>query len=226
MRLLLILAFCALPASAQMTELLRPTVTTSSSISGTFGCHGLNQNAASMPLAYDAAGLSTSSIQTASGTIPSTFFKVAIISGWPATANTYSALTLNINSAALETNNTGNPGAIAQSYSTNGGSTWTNLPPGSFLPDGISWVQQTRTVTLSPGQDLTALRVAVCVQGSAGGDTTGTTDKITVWDIWTNGQYVPGGTGANGGGPSNGNSAAQVIFIKAVEHKRRNYGRI
>lgn len=216
---ILLFFILASPLFGQSQELLRPTVTTSSSVSGTFGCHGLNQTATAMPFAYDAAGLATSSVQTASGTIPSTFFKVAILSGWAPTANTYSSLTLNINSAALETNNTGSSGAIAQSYSTNNGSTWTNLNPGSLLPDGISWVQQTKTVTLSPGQDLTALRVAVCVQGSAGGDTTGTTDKITVWDVWTSGLYTPSAPASNA--TTTGNSASQVIIISAVDHKRR-----
>lgn len=217
MRLIAIFLICASAAFGQSHEVLRPAVD-ASSVTTAIGCSGSNQSSSAMANSHDASGLSTSSSISATGTITVTRYKVRIFSSWAAPTSAYTALSLKVNTSGTETNNTGTDGVMAVAYSLNSGSTWTNIRLGGG--SGNNWTQTTDTVTLSAAQDFTKLQVAVCVQGSAGGDTNGTTDTIVAWDIWTDGTFTGG---AVGNGSSQGVPAIQPILISEFADLRRKY---
>lgn len=172
-------------------ELLRPT-TDANSTSTSYGCSGTNVTFTSFPNARDAAGLATSSHGLVTGGGCQKFlngncvvaghnqFSARLFSGWPSSGNQWASLTLNVNWAtaggSLPQDNT------CVAYSTNSGMTWTSLACSAAIR-----AQATSTATLSPTQDLTKLRVGVCVLGQGGevGDGAQGSDDITIWDIWT-----------------------------------------
>ena len=217
MRLLIGLLFASC-AFGQAHEILRPTVD-SNSTNTAIGCSGTNQTSLSMPNSWDAAGLATNSSNSASGSQSVTNYKVRLFTTWAAPTQSYTALSLKVNSAGTETNNTGSSGTINVMYSLNAGSTWSVIRAGGGNGSG-NWTQTTDSIVLSTSQDFTKLQVAVCVQGTAGGDTQGTRDQITVWDIWTDGTYAGA---AAGSGSSQGVPAIQPILISEFVDRRR-YG--
>ena len=168
-------ALLLLALSCQAQELLRPTA--EMNIMSGLGCVGFNQASGNMPLAYDAAGLTTSSSQSASGTTSVSHFKARAFITWAPTSNTYSALTLNVNTASA--GSTGSDGLAEIDYSINSGTSWT-----AIRSSGGGWSQTTDVVTLSAAQDLTKLRVAICVEGDRDPTVPGS-DSIQVFDIWT-----------------------------------------
>lgn len=172
-------------------ELLRPT-TDANSISSSYGCTGSNVSSTSFTNGHDSAGLATSSNENLIGGGCQKFlngqcvvsghnlFFARLFSAWPSSGTQWASLTLNVNWA------TGG-GTLAQdisciAYSTNAGSSWTSL-----ACSGITRAQGTSTATLSPTQDLTKVRVGICVlaQGAETGDGVQGQDDITIWDIWT-----------------------------------------
>jgi len=217
MKRLILFLFFASSAYSQSHEILRPTVDSSSSIT-TLGCSGSNNTSSSMANSHDTAGLSTSSSIQATGSISVTHYEVRIFSSWAAPTSAYTSLSLNVNTAGVETNNTGTDGVMQVSYSTNGGSSWIGIRTGGGF--GGNWSQITDSKTLSTAQDFTKLQVAICVQGSAGGDTNGTTDKVTAWDIWTDGTFTGGAVGS---GSSQGVPAIQPIMVSEFVDIRRKY---
>lgn len=211
MRRLLLFLFLASSAFAQSHEILRPTLDVSSTTTA-IGCAGANNSSLSMSSSRDAAGLSTSSSNFAQGTTSKAIYKVRIFNFWAVPTQVYTSLSLKINSSGVETVVSGDGGIIQVEYSLNGGSSWT------FLKSG-TWPQVTDTINLSAGQDLTKLQVAVCVMSNAGIDSSGDQERITVWDIWTDGTY---GSAPSGNGSSQGIPAIQPIFISEfVEDKEK-----
>lgn len=170
-----------------------------------------------MANAHDAAGLATSSTQSAFGSSgpppqfkPLSGYRARIFTTWQTTGNTYSALTLNVNAASGGAQGTTGVGEADIVFSANGGSTWTSLE----ADGGNGFAQTTFTVALSAAQDLTKLRVAVCAMGN-GSDGS---DNITVWDIWTSGVVSgiqPGGTGSNKGQAHRG-----IVQIRGRKHEK------
>lgn len=172
-------------------ELLRP-VTDANSASTSYGCNGTNVTFTSFPNAHDGAGLATFSngsvtggpcqkFQNSSCIVPGhNNFSARLFSGWPASGNQWNSLTLNVNSASGGGFLISDIACVA--YSVNAGATWISLKCG-----GSGWAQITSTATLSPTQDLTMLRVGICVEGTGfpAGNTGSGEDDITIWDIWT-----------------------------------------
>jgi hypothetical protein len=207
----LALVFFCTASLAIGQEIKRPTSGTSSNAS--VGCIGNTQTASSMPNAFDAAGLVTSSTQSVAGgncvlqggrcvVGGNIFVKIMVFSSWQTTGNTYSSLTLNINSRSDGFNNLGGTqgGNASLAYSLNSGTTWTQIRGDGT---GNGWGQTTDSVSLSSGQSLAALRVGVCVQGNGAtlnGNDQGR-DDIIVYDIWT--------AGTNSGSPPAGNGSGQ-----------------
>ena len=200
MRRLLLFLLLASPCFGQLHEILRPTMDANNTGNDHLGdCIGTSQASTAMPYSYDSAGLSTSSKLSAYGVLNGqTFIRGRTFSGWAAAGETYTALTLNVNTSAV----TAPFGAVGLTYSLDGGSTW------FYVYNGFFWSQQTFTITLTPGQSLPNIRIANCVQGdpiTPGGST------ITIWDTWTDGVYAGGGGGGTGTGV--GNSARQPVII-------------
>lgn len=188
-------------------ELLRPANDVDLGNNLNLGCNGTFQGSASMPLSRDAAGLSTSSQNSTTATKTTSFFKTRAFFPWQTTVNGYTALTLNINWSAQELSPSGNPGNACILYSTNNGATYTGIT----CSGGGNMAQQTSSVNLSPTQPLTSLRVAVCVKAASGLFTTGNSDNITVWDIWTVGT-LSGGQGV-GPGSTSGQAQRGAIIV-------------
>lgn len=167
------------------------------------GCVGSLIASGSMPLSHDLAGLSTNSSSAVIGNSLSDQYSTRVFLSWGSTVQSYTGLTLNINSSSdgyLHFNplGTGNAGLF---YSTDSGATWHVVLIDS---SGTGWSQRTSMIPLSTSQNLANLRVGVCVQGdkgSKGGDSGPPPgkDDITVWDIWTSGLTGPATTG-NGSG--------------------------
>lgn len=191
MRWLSVLFLCALTFGQ---EILRPTADFDGG-AFTLGCPpAANKASLAMPYAYDLAGLTTSSDQEAIGA-GSGFYKTRIFSPWSSTGNIYSALTLNV--SARSSGNLGdNSAASCIKYSIDGGVSYTTLK----CEINVGYPKQTFTATLTPTQNLSKLRVAMCVQGSGSlpkqqvgpGD-----DIVTIFDIWTSGT-TPGQDAGNG----------------------------
>lgn len=198
LRLILIIG---LSASCFAQELLRPTTDSDAGNNLTLGCNGTNQGSSSLPLGRDNAGITTSSNLLATGTKTSTFFKTRFFSAWQTTPNGYTALTLNVNWSASELSPSGNSGQACTSYSLNNGGTYTSIG----CTGGGNQTQKTSSVNIDPTTPLGSIRVAVCVKAAAGLFTSGNSDNITVFDVWTVGTL----SGGQGGGPGSTKGQAQ-----------------
>lgn len=186
-------------------ELKRPSVDMDGGAKLAYGCRGNNAASTAMPQAIDSAGLSTSSTLSAFGTNRQTFYKTRLFKSWQATGNTYSALTLNVNSLSSG----GNPnGAACVKYSLNSGSTWTTI---RCDLQSAGWGQITDTVTLSSTQSLATLQVAICAEGDVDAVFPGQND-ITVVDIWTLGTV--NGSQGNDNGSNSGNAHRGIVMIR------------
>lgn len=172
-------------------EILRPTVNADATKPAESACFGTKQTSSAMANSHDAAGLATSSTQTVSALKGTLRYKARMFTTWATSGNTYSALTLSVNSA-FSIDVPGN-GVADVLYSTNGGGTWTSLQ------SDTAWSQQTNTVSLSASQDLSMLRVLVCATAEAEPDV-GVTAQLTAWDVWTSGTVSGGGGGGTGSG--------------------------
>jgi len=180
-------------------EIKRPTADADGGNNLTLGCHGQNTGSASMPLGYDAAGLATFSSTTVQGTQSRTYFSTRAFSSWQPPSNVYTSLSLNVNWSGTEVT-TGLIGQMCVNYSTDGGATYTSMG----CSNGGNQPQSTRTVSLSTSQNLATVKVAICVQGTQGGDSPGSKDTLNMYDIWTSGTVsgIPGaGNGSTAGQP-------------------------
>jgi len=209
-RLLIVLLLIGMAAGTTSTEILRPS---SDSDPGTpswatlncgVGSHGPSGSGA---LAYDAAGQATSVTYTAAGISSISILRSRLFSGIPKSANTYSAVTLNINSSSPGMNGAG---AACIVYSIDGGTSYSKLR----CDDGNGWGQTTDTVALSTSQDLTKIRVGACTWGEQLNGDTGTqgTDSVLLYDIWTSGTYTPANSGPNGNSKGQAHRGAIIIF--------------
>ena len=196
-------------AWGQSHEILRPTTSSGAASDAqlNLNCSGNALTGSTMTNAFDAAGLSTSSNVSVTGSLTQTKIKGTTFKTWATPANTpYTALTINVNTASDTFSGAG--GFADISYSLNAGSTWTSLKQ-----DGFSgWTQVTSTATIAVGQDFTKIWVNLCIQGNQDPTTPGIVD-FTGWDIWTDGTYTPA---VGGSGTGSGNSASQPIIISMV----------
>lgn len=200
MRLALVFFLTATLAIGQ--EIRRPTADSST----TTGCPGVNQASTAMPLSWDSAGLSTSSILGVAGggcrlfqsgicKIPgSNFEQGRRFTNWQSTATSYASLTLNVNSLGVSGGGSNDTACV--SYSVNGGSSFTAIRCST-----TSWAQITDTVTLNPAQDLTKLIVLVCASSTGETNFSQPTDStVQLWDVWTVGSTTGGSNSGNGSG--------------------------
>jgi hypothetical protein len=170
------------------------------------GCTGSNTASASLPKGYDAAGLTTFSENDLTGTTK-TLFATRIFSGWVKNSLVYSALTLNIFATSKGWRFFGGlTGNSAVAYSTDSGNTWTPVVADGGLSGGNGF-GGLFTINLGATQDISQVRVGVCVQGlgTAKGQFFGT-DDIEVYDIYTLGTQSsqPPGPGSTTGSPHRG----------------------
>lgn len=188
--LVIALLLWPLPSFAS-TEILRPTSQIDGGVLGN-GCFGSNSAAPSYPNAIDAAGLSTSSGGTITGTATLTKYYTRVFKVWATPTHGYSLLTLNINSGSNGWSFDSSPGTgtgvAVVNYSIDSGVTWNVVRSDS----GAGWAQITDTITLSTSQDFTKLQVSICVEGDQGINPNFGTDDMTVWDIWTSGSFNAG----------------------------------
>jgi hypothetical protein len=190
-----------LASSCFAQDIKRPTFEIDSGATVKCG-FGTKQTSSGMANAYDAAGQSTSSAISVIGSVSSSLYRSRTFSAWQAASSGYSALTLNVNAQDVETNRTGSTGQAVIRYSIDNGATWVGLVSSS----SNGFTRGTSTVSLSATQDLSQVKVAACVQSTAGGDTAGPFETLTVFDIWTAGTTTPqgSGTGATSGTPHRG----------------------
>lgn len=198
------LALLLLVASSMAQEIKRPTADSDPGASIAYGCSGTNVASTSLPNAYDAAGLTTSSTETAFASTTQNRYKNRKLSSWQSTGNSYSALTLNINSSSPGFSGSG--GNACVKYSTDGGGTWTSVHC-SFN----SWAQSTSTISLSASQDLSKLQVSACVSGEADTLAPGN-DSVTLYDVWTAGTISTPAPAA-GSGNTSGLNARRITFV-------------
>ena len=188
-KFLVILLLCSLGAAQ---EIKRPTVESDPGASTKYGCSGQYYTATpAMPLAHDAAGIPTgSSIGIATTSPYALGYRNRIFKTWQTTGNTYSALSLNVNSSNTACSIAG---VSYIKYSLDNGVSWTNLITNTAC---TGYAQKTSTVALSAGQNLSKLQVSVCV-----GVVTGDFETTEIFDIWTAGTTPPA---ASGSGNSSG----------------------
>lgn len=198
--LLLAVLLATLVGLARGQEIRRPTA--EADFAGTtFSCAiGTRQTSAAMPNFYDASGTSTSSSDSQLGGHNADKYRTRKFTTWAAASGSYSALTLKVNTADVIGGVNG--GEVDIYYSTNAGSTWTNV-----YIDTVGAAQQTYTAALNPAQDLSQLQVAYCLYGASDLGVIGDfgTAQITGYDIWTEGTL----SGGSGGGAGAGNSTGK-----------------
>lgn len=220
MKRLLAILLCLNLAAFAGTEIIRPTtdadIGTATWVTNNCGIASYASNSTSGNLARDSAGQATSVTYSRAGSFTATIVTSRTFSGWTASTFTYTALRLNVNSSSPGTSADSAGGIAVLVYSTNNGVTWTAIRSA----DG--WTRTTDTIALSVGQDLTKLRVGVCLLGGKGsrstsGGTTNTNitqdtnstitapgnESVVLYDIWTAGDYA-------GGPAGNGSSAGQA----------------
>lgn len=147
--------------------------------------------------AYDAAGQATSINYHGQGGRYTVNLISRLFSTWQLPGGTYSSLSLNVNVASLGFSSQGS-GAPAQAcvlYSTDSGTSWTTLRCDN---DGTGWGQQTFSAVLTPTQDLSKLRVGMCIFTDSGGgmEESAGQDNLQIYDIWTIGNT--GGSSSSG----------------------------
>ncbi len=144
------------------------------------GCGGAANASTAMANAYDPSGESTSSALSMGTKATSDQIKGRQFTTWQSAGGSYGALALKLVSTCTMNGSYGN-GTCVAAYSTNSGSTWTNI----FSSSGHA--QRTDTVTLSPGQALGSLQVRACVRSVSSDGTHTFTSTLTVYDIRTEG---------------------------------------
>lgn len=109
-----------------------------------------------------------------------------VFTTWQTTTNTYSVLTLSGSFKCSVIDGGGsNGGGCGAAYSTDGGSTWTQMYT-YFNPDTGGDAQTTYTATIT-GTALSGVQIGICATAfgvDGQGDQTAT---ITTYDIWTTG---------------------------------------
>lgn len=217
--LLAILLCCDLAFGA--TEVRRPSTDgdtgSATWVTNNCGIATYASNGTSGGLAYDSAGQATSVTYARAGTFLASMVTSRTFSGWTNSSLTYTALRLNINSFSAGTDPNSAGGEACLVYSLDNGTTWTAIR----CSDG--WTRTTDTVNLSASQNLSKIRVGVCVLGvegtrSPGGPPDGGetitspgNESVQLFDIWTAGDYsgAPGGNGSSSGQANR----SQVIFF-------------
>ena len=192
-------------------EVLRPTTDIDPGSVAGINCLGTTIASTAMPKAYDLAGLSTFSAETTFGSTSQAQQQLRFFKSWQTTHNTYTGLTLNINSSSDGWNafSSGVLGGKAKLfYSLNGGTSWTLLLSDT---DGTGWNRQTSIIPISTNQVLSQLYVATCTagfKGAAGNPPGG--DDVNIWDIWTSGT-LPAPIVGNGSGSGLASRAIVVV---------------
>jgi hypothetical protein len=184
---------CPVLAFGQLHEILRPTADADGAGNALGLCIGAAKGSAAAGNAYDGAGLSTSVTEpvTALASETSGRFISRIFSTWASATQTYTALSINVNSSSTGPTTLSALGDSYVVYSINSGTNWTVLHQDQ---NSTGWAQVTDTAALSASQNLTTVKVAVCIDTS--GDTVHTgADQVILWDIWTDGTYTPPGMG-------------------------------
>ena len=182
---------CASSVCWGATEYLRPTAdaTSSSSALKSATCAGTatNQSSSSNSAVYTGkSGIGpTGSSGGQSATTNSTtgFYTMRSFTTWQSTTNTYTALTVSISIKCATVNNDAVQARCGAAYSTDGGSSWTNLYTYASTSTGND-TQTTYTVTIT-GTALSSVQIGVCALVNADSLGNGITSTVTTYDIWT-----------------------------------------
>lgn len=201
----LLLAFCTANLIAAQ-ELKRPTSDMSAAITAV-GCIATNTPSGSFPLGYDAAGVTTSSTAAVTGTKTVGRYIERIFQTWQTTTNVFGNLVLNVNYSFTYTFTSGSSGHACIAYTVDNGANWISID----CVDSTSQTQHTDIIPLSPTQNLSLLKVGICAESDAGGDTTGDLMRMTVFDIWTVGSNPAPPPAGNGSGPGPQRPSAVIV---------------
>ena len=194
------LLLCAASVTcAQSVEYLRPTADTDSTNTAlrTAACGASGTDIGSISNSGAYSGKSTApptGSNVNQGTSSSTtlsFYTMRVFSAWQTTSNTYSSLTVSLNSMC-SISDTGDDvgGRCGAAYSTNGGSTWISLYSyASLSTNSDSQAIHTATIT---GASLSNLQVGVCALAKLSPNNS---SEATIYfnDIWTAGTYGSSG---------------------------------
>lgn len=199
LRTAFLVAILMLLAFADSTEIKRPgsdaDMGSATWVTTNCGIGSYQSNTTDGTNGRDAAGQATSVLFTKAGAGSGAKETSRTYYGWSSTSNTYTALTLNINSSAAA-NLADLAGEACIAYSLNGGGTWTVIRCTT-----ASWAQTTDTVTLSTTQSLSSIEVGVCMLRVATSGALISSAQVTVYDIWTSGTTTaaPAGNGSGSG---------------------------
>lgn len=206
LRTIFLLGIFTLLAFADSTELLRPTADadfgSATWVTTNCGIATYTANTTAGTNGRDAAG-QTTSVSYGINTSATAKETSRTFTTWAATTNTYTALTLNINSSA--TANGGDvPGKACIVYSLDSGGTWT-----AIRCTTTSWARTTDTIALSAAQSLSQVMVGTCAFGAHAGSGLVSSATVIVYDIWTSGMVT---SAAAGTGSSAGTAVQPVQF--------------
>jgi hypothetical protein len=207
LRTIFLLAIFTLLAFADSTEIKRPQsdadLGSMSWVTTNCGVSSYQSNSTAGTLGRDADGQATSVTLTKSGSGTGAKETSRTFYSWAAITNTYTALTLNVNSSGIA-NGDDVAGKACLAYSLDSGVTWTQIRCTT-----TSWAHTTDTIALSATQDMSTVMVGACMKRASTGAGLLSTASVTVYDIWSSGTL---GSAAVGTGSSSGTSVQPVQF--------------
>lgn len=202
-----LVALLTLLAFADSTEIKRPGIDSdfgsATWVTTNCGIGTYQSNTTDGSLGRDAAGQATGVAFEKSGSGTGAKETSRTYSSWMTTSNTYSAVTLNINSSG--TANVGDiPGKACIAYSLDSGVTWTQIRCTTS-----TWARTTDTITLSTTQSLSGIEVGACMLRASSSAPSTSDASVTVYDIWTSGTMT---SAAAGTGSGSGTAVQPVQF--------------
>lgn len=206
-RTIFLLAIFTLLAFADSTEIKRPQsdadLGSTTWVTTNCGVGSYQANTTDGTLGRDDLGQTTSVTLVKSGSGSGAKETSRTFYSWAAITNTYTALTLNINSSGAG-NGDDIAGSACIAYSLDSGVTWTQIRCTT-----TSWARATDTITLSATQDMSRVMVGACMKRSSTGSSFVSLASVTVYDIWSSGTLT---SAAAGTGSGSGSTAQPVQF--------------
>ena len=190
-----------IPSGGNSTEYLRPTSDADSTSSalrsaacpGTYTDQASVSNSAVYSSKSGAFPEGTGGAQSVDGTTSHSIYTMRVFSNWQTTANTYTALSINGSFACAISDTGDNVGGVCgAAYSTDGGSTWTNLySVSSTTTHNNPQASYSASIT---GATLSNVQVGVCAVAKQTSSNSSEA-TLTTYDIATAGTVPSGGGG-------------------------------